>query len=310
LRSAPGNTRRFLPDLHRTWPDRRPWFSAAPSLEDDVSQTQRPEIGATIDAGGIKTNYIEAGQGPAVVLVHGSGPGVTGYANWRLTMPVLAEQFRVVAPDMVGFGYTERPSGLRCDIDVWADQVVGLLDALGLERASVVGNSFGGAIALRVAARHPERVHKLALMGSVGVPFPLTEGLDTVWGYELSVGNMRWIMDLFAYDRSLISDELAEVRYRASTEPGFQESYAALFPAPRQRWVDAMVTPDEQIRALPHETLVVHGREDRIIPLDTSLRLAELIDAAQLHVFGHCGHWTQIEWSAAFNRLLAGFLGD
>jgi len=275
-----------------------------------VSETQRPEIGTTIDAGGIKTNYLEAGQGPAVVLVHGSGPGVTGYANWRLTMPTLAEQFRVIAPDMVGFGYTERPSGLRCDVDVWADQVVGLLDALGLERASVVGNSFGGAIALRVAARHPERVHKLALMGSVGVPFPITEGLDAVWGYEPSVESMRRIMDLFAYDRDLISDELAEVRYRASTEPGFQESYAALFPAPRQRWVDAMVTSDEQIRAIPHETLVIHGREDRIIPLATSLRLAELIDGAQLHVFGHCGHWTQIEWSAAFNRLLAGFLAD
>jgi 2-hydroxy-6-oxo-octa-2,4-dienoate hydrolase len=275
-----------------------------------VSETQRPEIGTTIDAGGMKTNYLEAGRGPAVVLVHGSGPGVTGYANWRLTMPTLAEQFRVIAPDMVGFGYTERPAGLRCDVDVWADQVVGLLDALGLERASVVGNSFGGAIALRVAARHPGRVHKLALMGSVGVPFPITEGLDAVWGYEPSVENMRRIMDLFAYDRDLISDELAEVRYRASTEPGFQESYAALFPAPRQRWVDAMVTPDEQIRALPHETLVIHGREDRIIPLATSLRLAELIDGAQLHVFGHCGHWTQIEWSAAFNRLLAGFLAD
>jgi len=117
-------------------------------------------------------------------------------------------------------------------------------------------------------------------------------------------------MDLFAYDRQLVSDELAEVRYRASTQPGFQESYAALFPAPRQRWVDAMVTPDEQIRALPHETLVVHGREDRIIPLDTSLRLAELIEGSQLHVFGHCGHWTQIEWSEAFNRLLAAFLSD
>jgi pimeloyl-ACP methyl ester carboxylesterase len=147
-------------------------------------------------------------------------------------------------------------------------------------------------------------------MGSVGVPFPITEGLDAVWGYEPSVENMRRIMDLFAYDRDLISDELAEVRYRASTEPGFQESYAALFPAPRQRWVDAMVTSDEQIRAIPHQTLVVHGREDRIIPLATSLRLAELIDGAQLHVFGHCGHWTQIEWSAAFNRLLAGFLAD
>ena len=89
-----------------------------------MSETQRPEIGTTIDAGGIKTNYIEAGDGPAVVLVHGSGPGVTGYANWRLTMPTLAEQFRVIVPDMLGFGYTERPQGLRCDVDVWADQVV------------------------------------------------------------------------------------------------------------------------------------------------------------------------------------------
>src|SRR4051795_1777290 len=103
LRSALGNTRRFLPDLHRTWPDRRPWFSAAPSLEDDVSQTQRPEIGATIDAGGIKTNYIEAGQGPAVVLVHGSGPGVTGYANWRRDLATLAAQFGGISPGMGRF---------------------------------------------------------------------------------------------------------------------------------------------------------------------------------------------------------------
>lgn len=275
-----------------------------------MSAQQRPEIGATLDAGGIKTNYLEAGDGPPVVLVHGSGPGVTGYANWRLTMPVLANRFRVIAPDMVGFGYTERPAGLQCDIDVWADQVVGVLDALDLSSASIVGNSFGGAIALRVAARYPERVSKLALMGSVGVPFPITDGLDAVWGYEPSVEEMRRILDLFAYDRSLITDELAEVRYRASTEPGFHESYSALFPGPRQRWVDAMVTPDDQIRALQHETLVIHGREDRIIPMATSLRLAELIDGSQLHVFGHCGHWTQIEHSASFNRLLGDFLAD
>lgn len=275
-----------------------------------MSDAQRPEIGATIDAGGIKTNYLEAGEGRAVLLVHGSGPGVTGYANWRLTMPPLAERFRVIAPDMAGFGFTERPAGLRCDVDIWADQVVGVLDALGLERASIVGNSFGGAIALRTAVRYPDRVDKLALMGSAGVKAELTDGLDAVWGYEPSVANMRRIMDLFAYDRALITDELAEVRYRASTEPGFQESYSALFPAPRQRWVDAMVTPEAQIRNIPHETLIVHGREDKIIPLATSLRLAELIDRAQLHVFGHCGHWTQIERSTQFARILGDFLAD
>jgi 2-hydroxy-6-oxo-octa-2,4-dienoate hydrolase len=273
-----------------------------------VTTTTRPETGNTIVANGIRTNYLETGTGAPVVLVHGSGPGVTAYANWRLTLPALGARLRCLAPDIVGFGYTERPAGIAYDVQVWADQVLGLLDALGLERASVVGNSFGGAIALRLAARHPDRVERLVLMGSVGVPFPITEGLDAVWGYEPSPENMRRIMDYFAYSRELVTDELAEVRYRASIEPGFQESFAAMFPAPRQRWVDALATSDDEIRQLPHETLIVHGRDDRVIPLATSLRLLELMDRAELHVFGRCGHWTQIERADAFNELLLDFL--
>jgi pimeloyl-ACP methyl ester carboxylesterase len=268
-----------------------------------------PEIGESVVAAGIRTNYLADGSGAPVVLVHGSGPGVTAYANWRLTIPVLATQLRCIAPDLVGFGHTERPSGVHYDMGTWADQLLGLLDALGLEKASIVGNSFGGAIALRLATRHPDRVDRLVLMGSVGVPFPITEGLDAVWGYEPSPQNMRRIMDYFAYSREVVDDGLAEVRYRASIQPGFQESFAAMFPAPRQRWVDAMTTPDEQLAALPHETLLVHGREDRVIPLATSLRLLELIDNAQLHVFGRCGHWTQIERAGEFTELLLDFLG-
>jgi 2-hydroxy-6-oxo-octa-2,4-dienoate hydrolase len=269
---------------------------------------KRPEIGETIDANGVKTNYLEAGAGPPVVLVHGSGPGVTAYANWRLVIPALSDRFRVIAPDMVGFGFSERPDGADYSVQTWADQVVGLLDALGLDKASIVGNSFGGAIALKVASQHPDRVDKLVLMGSMGVDFPITEGLDRVWGYTPSFENMRAVLDVFAYDRALVPDELAEVRYRASTQPGFQESYGAMFPAPRQRWVDAMRTPDDEIRKITHETLVVAGREDRVIPVETSLTLMRLIDNAQLHVYPHCGHWTQIERSADFNRLVSDFL--
>lgn len=271
-------------------------------------QQTRPEVGASVRAAGIETNYLEAGDGAPVVLVHGSGPGVSAYANWRLTIPALATGLRVLAPDLAGFGFTERPGGLTYDLHTWSDQVVGFLDALGIERASIVGNSFGGAIALAAATRHPDRVDRLVLMGSVGVPFPITEGLDAVWGYEPSVAAMRRVLDYFAFSRDLVDDELAEVRFRASTEPGFQESYAAMFPAPRQRWVDAMVTPDDAIAALPHETLVIHGREDRVIPLASSYRLMELIPRAELHVFGRCGHWTQIERATAFNRLVLDFL--
>jgi|tagenome__1003787_1003787.scaffolds.fasta_scaffold20530559_1 pimeloyl-ACP methyl ester carboxylesterase len=275
-----------------------------------MTDTEQPEIGTTTDAGGVKTNYHDAGSGPAVVLVHGSGPGVTAYANWRLVIPALAEHYRVIAPDMAGFGFTERPEKADYSLDVWAGQVIGLLDALGIQQASIVGNSFGGAIALRLAARHPDRVNKLVLMGSMGIDFPITEGLDRVWGYEPSFENMRRVLDVFAYNRELVPDELAEVRYRASMQPGFQESFAAMFPAPRQRWVEAMRTPDEEIRALPHRTLIVHGREDQVIPVDNSLRLMTLLENGDLHVYSHCGHWVQIERSADFNRLVGDFLAD
>jgi pimeloyl-ACP methyl ester carboxylesterase len=273
-----------------------------------MTDNERPEIGATVDAAGVKTNYLESGEGPAVVLIHGSGPGVTAYANWRLVMPALAQDFRVIAPDMVGFGFTERPNDITYGVDLWADQVVGLLDSLGIDKASIVGNSFGGAIALRIATRYPDRADKLVLMGSMGVGFPITEGLDRVWGYEPSFENMRKVLDVFAYNRELVPDELAEVRYRASMQPGFQESYSSMFPAPRQRWVDAMRTSDDEIRGIRHETLIVHGREDQVIPIDTSLALLRLIDRAELHIYSHSGHWTQIERSPQFNRLVRDFL--
>ena len=268
---------------------------------------ENPEIGATADANGIKTNYLEAGQGDPVVLIHGSGPGVTSYANWRLVLPALAENFRVLAPDMVGFGFSERPANIEYGVQTWADQVVGLMDTLELPTAHLVGNSFGGAIALRIATQHPDRVGKLVLMGSMGVPFPITEGLERVWGYQPSFENMRKVLDVFAYSRDLVNDELAEVRYRGSIQPGFQESFAAMFPAPRQRWVEAMCTPEDDIRRLPHRTLIVHGREDQVIPVQTSLRLMELIDNADLSVFSHCGHWSMIERTEDFNRSVSEF---
>ncbi len=272
--------------------------------------TDSPEIGRSVVAAGIRTNYHDVGSGFPLLMIHGSGPGVSAWANWRLVMPALAERSRVIAPDMVGFGFTERPTDQKYDMDAWVAQAVGLLDALDIERADLVGNSFGGALALALAIRHPRRVRRLVLMGSVGVPFEITPGLDAVWGYQPSLENMRALLDLFAWDRGLVNDELARLRYEASIRPGFQESFAAMFPAPRQRWVDAMASAEADIRAIPHETLVIHGRHDRIIPLANSLTLAQWISRAQLHVFGRCGHWTQIEHSARFARLVGDFLAE
>ncbi|ANC47583.1 alpha/beta fold hydrolase [Pandoraea pnomenusa] len=267
-----------------------------------------PEVGRTVRAGGIETNLHDIGEGKPVVLVHGSGPGVTAWANWRTVMPGLSRRRRVIAPDMVGFGFTQRPQGIRYGIDSWVEHLTGVLDALELDQVDLVGNSFGGALSLAFAIRFPQRVRRLVLMGSVGVKFELTDGLEAVWGYEPSVPNMRKVMDFFAYDRSLVSDELAELRYSASIRPGFQEAFASMFPAPRQRWIDALASPDQDIQAIRHQTLILHGRDDRVIPLETSLRLNQLIESSQLHVFGKCGHWVQIEQNQSFLRLVDGFL--
>jgi len=271
---------------------------------------KNPEIGRSIVAAGIRTNYHDMGSGFPVLLIHGSGPGVSAWANWRLVMPKLAEKSRVIAPDMVGFGFTDRPQGYTYSMDNWVQHALGLLDALGLDKVDLVGNSFGGALSLALTIRYPQRVRRLVLMGSAGVHFEITPGLDAVWGYTPSFENMRKIMDLFAWNRNLVNDELAELRYRASIRPGFQESFAAMFPAPRQRWVDALASPEEAIRAIPHETLIIHGREDRIVPLETSLKLSQLISRAQLHVFGRCGHWTQIEHADRFARLVSDFFAE
>ena len=266
------------------------------------------DLDRTIDVEGIATHYHDVGDGPPVVLIHGSGPGVTAWANWRHTIPALAQHFRVIAPDMLGFGDTQPPD-TRYSADLWTTHLLGFLDALGLDRVSLVGNSFGGAIALRVAHRHLERVDRLVLMGSVGIPFEITPGLDTAWGFEPSLAAMRELLDLFAYDRSLVTDDLARLRLAAATKPGVQEAFSAMFPAPRQHAVDALALTEAQIAEVRSETLVVHGRDDRVIPLSNSLRLLHLIPNSQLHVFGRCGHWVQIEHAAEFNAVVGEFLG-
>jgi len=274
------------------------------------AEPNSPEIGLSIQANGYATNYHDQGEGFPVMLIHGSGPGVTAWANWRLAIPALAKSRRVIAPDMLGFGYSARPESPDYHRQLWVDHAIGLLDALAIEQVDLVGNSFGGALALALAIQHPQRVRRLVLMGSVGVSFPLTAGLDAVWGYQPSFDNMRKLMDVFAHDRALVTDELAELRYQASIRPGFQESFAAMFPAPRQRWVDGLASDPQAIRRIPHETLIIHGREDQVIPLQASLQLANLIQHAQLHVFGECGHWTQIEHAARFNTLVDNFLNE
>lgn len=271
-----------------------------------------PEVGKEIIADGIRTNVHLTGppDAPAVLLLHGSGPGVTAWANWRMTIPALAEHFRVVAPDVVGFGFTARPDDVVYDLQTWTSHALGVLEALDIPRAHVIGNSFGGSLAMSLAIHHPGRVDRMVLMGAAGVPFQLTPGLDAVWGYEPSVEAMEDLLRIFAYNPGLAGRDLAELRYRASIRPGVQEAFRTMFPPPRQAALDAITHAVEDVAAISAPTLIVHGRDDQVIPPSNATDLLALIDDARAHLFGRCGHWTQIEHAAAFNRLVVDFLMD
>ena len=274
-----------------------------------TSTSSSLEQGLHVDARGISTHYHDLGDGAPILFLHGSGPGVSAWANWQHALPVLGRQARVVAPDIVGFGHTERPADVRYSLRTWTDHVWGFLDALGLDRVSVVGNSLGGRIALQMAQDDESRLDRLVLMGSPGVGMTLTDGLKALRAYEPSPDAMRDLLrGYFAVDPSLISDELVQIRYEASAAPGAHEAYRLMFFHPDHAGSELAISV-EQVRAVTRPTLLVHGREDQIVPVDVALTMLGLLPDADLHVFARCGHWTQIERSRDFNEVVAQFLG-
>lgn len=277
----------------------------------ETHTANNPEIGKSVMTGAFKTNYHDYGSGGVpVVFIHGSGPGVTAWANWQLVLPKIAASRRAIAPDMAGFGYTDRPEGIQFTMEVWCKQLIDFMDALKLDVVDLVGNSFGGGLALYMVIHHPARIRKLVLMGSVGTEFKITTGLYNVWGYQPSLDNMKSAINTFVFNKAFARDDLVKMRYEASIRPGYQESFGRMFPEPRQHSVDMMASAYGDIAEIQHDTLIIHGREDQIIPLETSQVLFSLIPNAQLHMFGKCGHWTQIEQNDKFVKIVDRFLSD
>jgi pimeloyl-ACP methyl ester carboxylesterase len=262
----------------------------------------------TIDAGGIETSYLEAGAGDPVVMLHGSGPGVSAMANWQYNIGTLAQRFRVLAPDIVGFGATERPDDVVYSLRTWTDHIWAFLDAHGIEKTAIVGNSLGGRIALQMATDCAERITKMVLMGAPGVGMTLTDGLAALRAYEPSHDAMRNLLrNYFAVDPTMITDELVAIRYEASIADGAYEAYRAMFLDPRHAGSELGISEDE-VRAIANPTLLVHGREDRVVPMQVSVTMLGLLPNADLHVFSACGHWTQIERADEFSALVSDYL--
>ena len=277
--------------------------------------TAPPLAAGSVDVAGVSTALIDTGTpvgaaAPPVLLLHGSGPGVTATANWRPIIPALSASCRVVAPDQLGFGGTATGERRTYGRAAWTDHALSLLDTLGIGTVDIIGNSMGGAIALSIAAARPQAVRRLLLMGSMGVAMALPQGLDAVWGYTPGAEQMRRVIGLFAHNRDLITDELVELRYSASLDPPVRDSWAAMFPEPRQRWVDDLALSGAALAVLGAPVLLVHGRDDRVVPWrSSSAQLVDLLPDARLHVLSRCGHWTMIERTADFLAVVQPFLG-
>jgi len=275
---------------------------------------------AEVQTGKYRTYYNHSGEGRAetVLFLHGSGPGVTAWSNWQFALPFFDNNYRSLAPDLIGFGATEHPpappSGMRAWVRLWVDQCLAFMDALGVEKAHLVGNSMGGAIALWLLMDAPDRFERVVLMGPIGTPHRITPELDRLWGFydDPSLQMFRNVIRWFVYDDTFIADRLdgiAKTRFEAAMNPDVQRSFQAMFPAPRQTAIDELVVPELALRRMDHPTLLVHGRDDKIVPLETSLHLLARMPKVQLHVFGQCSHWIQVEYAASFNQLLAEFFG-
>ena len=267
----------------------------------------------TVAVGGTQTAVIDTGEPGAgqqpVLLLHGSGPGVSAAANWRPVIPALRERHRVIAPDQLGFGATATGAKHTYGRAAWTEHALSLLDELGVEQCDVIGNSMGGAVALSLAVARPAAIRRIVLMGTMGIAMALPPGLATIWSYRPGVEAMREVIGLFAYNRELITDELVQLRYAASLSPAVAESWAAMFPHPQQRWVDDLALSGAELTAVTQPVLLVHGRDDKVVPWrSSSAPMTDLLPDCRLHLIGGCGHWTMIEKTAEFLGVVQPFL--
>ncbi|SEG90615.1 4,5:9,10-diseco-3-hydroxy-5,9,17-trioxoandrosta-1(10),2-diene-4-oate hydrolase [Actinacidiphila yanglinensis] len=261
-------------------------------------------VTSMLELGGSRLGYTEVGVGRPVVWLHGSGPGATGMSNFGGNLAAFGE-YRNIVLDLPGWGSSPRPETDEPLIFHAAEQVCRALTALGIERAHLVGNSYGGAVAMRVAMRHPERVDRLVLMAPGGVlpadapPWPV--GLDRLFAYmaapEPSREAMAEFVRLMVFDETLATESLVDERYasslRAHPELPIPPNFGDL-------------TPDLGLVAAP--TLLVWGREDQTVPLAWADRILAGIPDAELRVLPHCRHWVQYERAAEFNHIVREFL--
>lgn len=255
----------------------------------------------------------EAGVGHPIFMIHGTGPGATGWSNFEPNIRELSSSFHCIAVTMPGWGDSSPQS-----VSTGRDQgraMLQLMDAMGIDRAAFVGNSMGGGIGMIMAAEHPERVSHLVTMGAgiyavnVMAPGTISDGMRTIFETykDPSPENFRRLVEVMCFDPSFATAELAEERSRAALQ----------YPEHLTNWLDLMnsgaggagfMEAAAKMPASQVPTLVIHGRDDRTVHFETSMRANATIPNSRMVLLNRCGHWAQLEHASEFNGLVAHFL--
>jgi 4,5:9,10-diseco-3-hydroxy-5,9,17-trioxoandrosta-1(10),2-diene-4-oate hydrolase len=292
-----------------------------------MSALDAESTGHVVDVGGLAVRYHDAGtpahvgEGPGdagtIVMLHGGGPGASAWSNFGRNLPAFAARYRTVMMDLPGYGQSAVRPPTAHFFTLAADALAGLLDQLGIDKVQLIGNSLGGGAALRFALNYPKRAGRLVLMGPGGItlnvfaPDP-TEGVRRLMEFGAPPGPTREKMAAFlrtlVFDQRLVTDEMIDERYAAACDPESLKAMASMgasFFDPAS-YEDGLLWRDAH--RLKHRVLLIWGREDRVNPVDGALVAMKMIRRAQLHVFGGCGHWVQLEKFDEFNRLALSFL--
>lgn len=262
-----------------------------------------------VQAGNVKIHYHEVGSGPALICLHGAGPGANSWGNFRRNVDAFAAEHRVLLVDLPMFGKSDKIPIDAPKLTNLARIMRDFMEAVGIERADLVGNSYGGQVALKTAIDYPERVGHVVMIGSAPVlhslfaPMPV-EGVKLIGAYYKdggpSIEKMRKLLTTLVYDASIVTDEVVRERYEASIDPETVKVHS--LPAGEKQDLSA------EFSRVKAPTLVVWGMDDRAGALDVGLLMTRMIPKAQMHIFGNCGHWAQVEHADEFNELVLSFL--
>ena len=251
------------------------------------------------------THFHDIGAGTPLLFLHGSGTGVTAAANWWLNLPELSEAGRCIAIDSIGYGQSVVAPGTEYGIREWVRHAVRVLDALGIEKTWIVGNSLGGWLAFQFAIDFPERLLGIVSMGTGGAA--LTGALKGHSNPVLTEAGIRQTLEMFVVDKSLVTDELVSLRHQAARNDTASDRLADVVAA-RDRDRTELPLDLEVLARLDIPVLLIHGVQDAVIPVSRTWELLNIIPTADAHIFSQCGHWSQVERAAEFNIVLRQYL--